>query len=70
MNPQFGSVADVAAATGYAYSTIRRKAADPADDFPAPRRFTARCVRWEMDAVLNWMKSRPLVTEKEKGAAR
>ena len=27
--------------------------------FPAPRRFSSRCLRWEADKIEQWIESRP-----------
>lgn len=54
-----GRIEDVAVETGYSVPTIRRKSADPDDDFPAPRRLSPRAVRWDMQEVRTWIASRP-----------
>lgn len=59
MNIETGRVEDVAQQTGYSVATIRRKSADPKDDFPAPRKLSARAVRWDMTEVRAWLAARP-----------
>ena len=48
--------------TGLSQSQIKRKSADPEDDFPAPVRISNHCIGWREDELDEWIANRPRVT--------
>lgn len=56
---QLITIAIVAEITGLAPSTIRRRAAEPSDSFPAPLKIGPNAVRWRRSELENWIAARP-----------
>lgn len=52
------TIKTVSAITGFAVSTIWRKAAEVGGDFPQPVRIGNRCTRWPAGAITSWLRAK------------